>query len=220
MVKYVIQEITLKMRKTILALFAFFITVCTFAQDKRAEAILDQMSKKYQNMKTFSATFTYGADGRRATRGSIITNGTKFKLNMAGQEIMNNGKEIYTFMPDVNEVNITEFDPGQDNMFSPSNIYNIYKKGYKYTFKGESKVGNQTYETVELTPVKKNDNISKVQLVVNKRDRSIKSWKIWDGRGRATSFNVTKFTPNVSAPVSLFTFDTKKHPGVEVVDLR
>lgn len=208
------------MRQTILTLITLFITIGTFAQDKRAESILDQMSKKYQNMKTFSASFTYGADDRRATSGSIITNGTKFKLNMAGQEIMNNGKEIYTFMPDVNEVNITSFNPGDDNMFSPSNIYSIYKKGYKYTFKGESKTGSQVYETIELVPTKKNDNVSKIEIKVNKKDKSIKSWKIWDGRNRTTNFNVTKFTPNVSAPVSLFTFDSKKHPGVEVVDLR
>lgn len=207
------------MRKTILTALTLFITVFSFGQDKRAEAILDQMSKKYQNMKTFSATFTYGADGGRATRGAITTSGIKFKLNMAGQEITNNGKEIYTFMSDVNEVNITNFDPGEDNMFSPSKIYSIYKKGYKYSFKGESKVGNQVFETVELIPTKKG-NVSKVEIKVNKKDKSIKSWKIWDERGRATNFNITKFTPNVSAPASLFTFDSKKHPGVEVVDLR
>ncbi len=208
------------MKLTTLTLLAYFITICTFAQDKRAEAILDQMSKKYQNMKTFSASFTYGADGRRATSGSIITNGTKFKLVMAGQEIMNNGKEIYTYMPDVNEVNVTDFDPGADEMFSPSNIYSIYKKGYNYSFKGESKVGSQVFETVELLPTKKNSNVSKVEIKVNKQDKSIKSWKIWDGRGSATNFNITKFTPNVAAPLSLFTFDSKKYPGVEVVDLR
>lgn len=207
------------MQKTIFTVLTLFVTIFAFGQDKRAEAILDQMSKKYQNMKTFSATFTYGAANGRATRGSIITNGTKFKLNMAGQEIMNNGKEIYTFMSDVNEVNITNFDPGEDDMFSPSKIYSIYKKGYKYTFKGESKAGSQVFETIELIPTKKN-NVSKVEIKVNKKDKSIKSWKIWDDRGRATNFNIIKFTPNVSAPISLFTFDSKKHPGVEIVDLR
>jgi len=219
-VEYVVNETIQAMRKTILTTLTLFITLFSFGQDKRAEAILDQMSKKYQNIKTFNASFTYGADGRRATRGAITTSGTKFKLNMAGQEIMNNGKEIYTYMSDVNEVNVTSFDPSADNIFSPSNIYNIYKKGYKYVFKGESNVGSQVYETVELIPTKSNNNISKVQIKVNKRDKSIKSWKIWDDRGRATNFNITKFTPNVAAPASLFTFDTKKHPGVEVVDLR
>lgn len=208
------------MQKTILTTLTLFITLFSYGQDKRAEDILSQMSKKYQAIKTFNASFTYGADGRRPTSGSVIANGTKFKLKMAGQEIMNNNEVIYTFMPDVNEVNITNFDPGEDNMLSPSNIYNIYKKGYKYTFKGESKAGNQVFETVELVPTKKSSSVSKIQIKVNKRDKSIKSWKIWDDRGRATNFNITKFIPNVSAPASLFTFDAKKHPGVEVVDLR
>lgn len=208
------------MRKLAFVFLSIFLISTAFGQDKRAGDILDQMSRKYQGMKTFSASFTYGAEGARVYRGDIVANGIKFKLNMAGQEIMNNGKEIYTYMPDVNEVNITEFNPTQDDMFTPSKIYSIYKKGYKYTFKGEEKEGSNVLEVVELVPTKKNSNVSKVQIKVTKKDKSIRSWKIWDNNNKATVFKVSKFIANVAAPDALFTFDSKKHPGVEVVDLR
>lgn len=194
-------------------------------QDKRAGAILDQMSKKYQGMQTFNASFTYGVEGKdknlvRPTNGNVTVKGVKFKLDMAGQQIFNNGKVIYTYMKDVNEVNITDFNPNDESDFSPSKIYSIYKKGYNYIFKEEVKEGANYYEIVELSPINKSANISKLQIKVDKKDKSVKSWKIWDKSGKATVFKINKFTPNVPASDQLFTFDTKKFPGVEVVDLR
>lgn len=190
--------------------------------DKRASAILDQMSTKYKNMKTFSANFTYGPDSPSAKKmtGAVVVKGVKFKLNMVGQEIYNNGKEIYTYVKETNEVNIMDYDASADSDFSPTKIYSIYKKGYKYLFKQEMKVGSQVFEVVELSPTAKTSNVTKIQITVDKKDKSIKSWRIWDKKGKSTLFKVDKFVPNVPASDALFTFDKSKYPGVEVVDLR
>jgi outer membrane lipoprotein-sorting protein len=190
--------------------------------DKRASAILDQMSTKYKNMKTFSANFTYGPDSPSAKKmtGAVVVKGVKFKLNMVGQEIYNNGKEIYTYVKETNEVNIMDYDASADSDFSPTKIYSIYKKGYKYLFKQEMKVGSQVFEVVELSPTAKTSNVTKIQITVDKKDKSIKSWRIWDKKGKSTLFKVDKFVPNVPANDALFTFDKSKYPGVEVVDLR
>lgn len=190
--------------------------------DARASAILDKMSSKYQNMKAFSANFTYGPEAASAKKlsGTVVVKGSKFKLSMVGQEIYNNGKEVYTYVKEVNEVNVTAYNPGDEADFSPSKIYSIYKKGYKYQFKEEIKQGAQVFEVVELSPSGKNTSVSKIQITINKNDKSIKSWKIWDKKGKATMFRVDKFVPNVPATDAMFTFDKSKYPGVEVVDLR
>lgn len=213
------------MKKFVFLLLGVLAFGANAQQDKRAGTILDQMSKKYQGMQTFSASFTYGVEGKdknivRPTNGNVIVKGVKFKLDMAGQQIFNNGKLIYTYMKDVNEVNITDFNPNTDGDFSPSKIYSIYKKGYNYIFKEEVKEGANIYEIVELSPIAKGTNVSKVQIKVDKKDKSVKSWKIWDKAGKATVFKINKFTPNVPTTDQLFTFDAKKFPGVEVIDLR
>jgi outer membrane lipoprotein carrier protein len=215
----------MKSSKILVLLCACLLSISTFAQDKRAGAILDQMSTNYQKMKTFNAVFSYGTEGKdkkvsQVYNGNVTVKGVKFKLSMAGQEIFNNGKEIYTYVKDINEVNITDFNASNDSDFSPSKIYSIYKKGYKYIFKEEVKEGSQFYEVVELSPTVKGGNVTKVQIKVNKKDKSVKSWKIWDKGGKATVFNISKFTPNVPTTDQLFTFDAKKYPGVEVIDLR
>lgn len=194
-------------------------------KDKKATVILDEMSKKYQTMKSFSAAFTYGIEGANAKltesyKGDVTVKGVKFKLKMAGQEVFANGKDMYSYVKETNECSVTGFDPNEMDALSPTKIYSIYKKGYKYVFVEEVKEGSQFYEVVELSPEDKSSKVAKVQIKVNKNDKSVKSWKVWDKSGKRTVFRVDKFMPNTPADDQLFTFDKKKYPGVEVVDLR
>jgi outer membrane lipoprotein carrier protein len=194
-------------------------------KDKKATAILDEMSKKYQTMKSFSAAFTYGIEGANAKltesyKGDVTVKGAKFKLKMAGQEVFANGKDMYSYVKETNECSVTEFNPNEMDALSPTKIYSIYKKGYKYVFLEEVKEGSQFYEVVELSPEDKSSKVAKVQIKVNKKDKSVKSWKVWDKSGKRTVFRVDKFVPNTPADDQTFTFDKKKYPGVEVVDLR
>jgi outer membrane lipoprotein carrier protein len=121
---------------------------------------------------------------------------------------------------ETNECNVTEFNPAEMEELSPTKIYTIYKKGYKYVFLEEVKEGSQFYEVVELSPEDKTSKVAKVQIKVDKKDKSVKSWKVWDKSGKRTVFRVDKFSPNAPADDKIFTFDKKKYPGVEVVDLR
>ncbi|HLO45583.1 MAG TPA: outer membrane lipoprotein carrier protein LolA [Leadbetterella sp.] len=213
------------MKKGLLIIIALFFGINANAQDKKAEAILDAMSAKYKALKTFNANFTYGVEGANMKlsnvfTGNVTVKGNKFKLKTAGQEIFNNGKDLYTYVKETNEVNISEFNPNDDSDFSPTKIYSIYKKGYKYIFKEEKKEGSVSYEVVELSPTSGKSNVAKIQITVNKTDKSIKTWKVWDKSGKKTLFRIDKFVPNVAATDALFTFDKAKYPGVEVVDLR
>lgn len=213
------------MKKGLLIIIALFFGINANAQDKKAEAILDAMSAKYKALKTFNANFTYGIEGANMKlsnvfTGNVTVKGNKFKLKTAGQEIFNNGKDLYTYVKETNEVNISEFNPNDDSDFSPTKIYSIYKKGYKYIFKEEKKEGSVSYEVVELSPTSGKSNVAKIQITVNKTDKSIKTWKVWDKSGKKTLFRIDKFVPNVAATDALFTFDKAKYPGVEVVDLR
>jgi len=214
----------MKKRWFVLALFVFSVSGAQ-AQDAKAGAILDAMSEEYKAMKAFTAKFSYNevsASGKsgRVRNGSIAVKGVKFKLNMVGQEIYNNGSEIYSFVKETNEVNVTTYDSSEDSQFSPANIYSIYKKGYRYKFLGEKSIGGKAHEVVELVPTNKGSNISKLVLTIDKGSKTIKNWKITDSSGKNTMFIIVKFGPNASLSENYFSFDSSKHPGVEIVDLR
>lgn len=202
------------------ALFVSMTTPLLAQSDKKAAAILDAMSGKYKDLKSYKATFSYNPEGGRAMKGDATVKGAKFRLKLAGQEIFNDGKIMATYIKETNEVNIQDYDPAEIGDLNPTQIYTAYKKGYKYSFVKESKEGGQTYETVQLVPTTQSSKVAKVLIKVNKADKSIKSWDILMSSGQHVVYKVDSFLPNVTVADNFFTFNAKLYPGVEVVDLR
>ncbi|MFC0184216.1 Outer membrane lipoprotein-sorting protein [Pseudarcicella hirudinis] len=198
----------------------FFTNALTFAQANKASAIIDAMQKKYKTMSSFSAAFAYSIDGGGASyTGNITVKGQKFRLKTAGQEIFNNGKEVSTYIKETNEVNISDYEPSENDL-NPAKVYSFDKKGYRYVFVEEVNEAGQVYEVIELSPEKKGTQVAKVKIKLNKKDKSVKSWVITDKNGKRQTFKVNKFTPNVPVDDKFFVFDKSKYPGVEVNDLR
>lgn len=207
----------------VLSVVAFSSTMITTVKaqgDKKSTAILDAMSTKYEKIKSFKAIFTYTPEGGKPLKGDATVKGTKFRLKMAGQEIFNDGKLMATYIKETNEVNLQDFDPSAGGDLDPTRIYSAYKKGFKYAFLQEKKEGAQTYEVVELTSTGKSSQVDKVQIQVNKADKSINSWKIFQKNGQKVTYKVEQFQPDVAVADTYFTFNAKQFPGVEVVDLR
>jgi len=69
-------------------------------------------------------------------------------------------------------------------------------------------------------PEKKDAQYFKVKMMISKKDKSVQSWTMFDKGGNRYKYTITKFTPNIKIEDSYFTFDPKKFPGVEVIDLR
>jgi len=186
-----------------------------WAQSNKAISLIDGMQKKYKSMGSFSANFSYQTDGGNTMSGSITVKGTKFRLKTAGQEIFNNGKEVATFIKEINEVNISAFDPA-DGDLNPAKIYTFDKKGYKFTLVSES----GGVATVEMSPTSKAVQVKNVTLKINVADFTVKSWTIINKAGKKQSFSVTKLNPKSGVDDAYFTFNKKSFPGVEVNDLR
>ncbi|OON70147.1 LolA family protein [Hymenobacter sp. CRA2] len=208
----------------LLALAASFSQVALAQQDPKAGKILDQMSAKYQGMKAFKASFTQTLENQTAKvkenmSGDIIVSGTKFRLKLNGQEVINDGKTMWTYMKSENEVNVSDYEP-EDQDINPSQIYTLYKKGYKYAYAGETKEGGVACDVIELSPEDHNNQVYKVRLNVSKADKSVKSWKMFKKNGNRYTFAIKKFEPNTPVDASTFTFDKNKYKGVKVIDLR
>ncbi|GAB3708343.1 hypothetical protein GCM10027592_43360 [Spirosoma flavus] len=203
---------------------AFWLTLPAFAQkDKRAQGILDAMSKQYKSLKSYQASFTYssaGAGTKESYKGDLTVKEEKFRLLLGGQEVFTDGKTMYTYIKESNEVNVQDFEKGSTSELNPTQIYTIYKRGFDYKFLKEQKQGSRTVEVIELTPNRPKSPIATIQISVDKVDKSVRNWLIINKDGKRTTYTVTKFTPNVNVADTFFVFDKAKYPGVEVVDLR
>jgi outer membrane lipoprotein carrier protein len=211
--------------KNLILLSFILLTNPIFGQyDPKALEILEAMAKKYKAVPAFEAAFSYTLTNdveniNDEFKGKMTVKGEKYKLALPEQEVVNNGTTIWTYLPDAKEVNIDNFDPNSDDL-NPSKFYDIYKKGFKYVYLEDKNEGGVLCEVVDLVPEKKDAQYYKVRMNIVKKDKSIQSWTMFDKSGNRYKYLITKFTPNFKVEDTFFTFDPKKYPGVEVIDLR
>jgi outer membrane lipoprotein carrier protein len=206
---------------TILALFSL---AAQAQYDPKALEILDAMSKKYKAYTSFEANLAVNLINEVEKvndqfAGKIVVKGDKFRLTLPEQEVINNGKTTWTYLPDAKEVNIDNFDPGSDDI-NPAKIYEIYKKNFKYLYLNEEMDGGEMCDVIDLVPEKKDAQFFKIKMKISKKDRNIKSWTMFDKSGNKFKYSISKFVPNVKVDDTVFSWDSKKYPGVEEIDLR
>lgn len=210
---------------SLIAFILFLFTQSTFAQyDDKARMILDNMSDKYKSIPAYEASFTQTLENAQADinenfSGKITVKGEMFRLDMGGQEIINNGKTVWTYIPEVNEVNIDNYNP-QDGEMTPSKIYAAYKDGYKYVYLEEKKMAGKAYDVIDLVPEDKNDPFFKIRLTIDQKGNVLKSWTMFDKSGNRYIYDITEFKILNDIKDAFFHFDKAKYNGVEVVDLR
>jgi outer membrane lipoprotein carrier protein len=215
-------------------LFALILTVSfssmLFAQapaqkDSKAEEILKAVSAKYKSFKSVKATFVITVENPKdktkdTQKGTICLKGNKYKLEVAGQDIISDGKTRWTYVKDANEVQIDN-QKTDENSITPSNVFTMYEKGFLFKFVGEQKDKGMVYQLVELVPIDpKKKNYFKVKLAINKADKFITSAKLYDKNGSIQTIAVDKFTPEGCSDDAVFSFNASKYPGAEVIDLR
>jgi outer membrane lipoprotein carrier protein len=213
------------MKKTILTLLLIVFAKLAMAQyDPKALETLDAMSKKYKAIPAFEANFSYILTNEvekvnEEFKGKVTVKGDKFRMVLPEQEVINNGTTTWTYLPEAKEVNIDNYDPNSDEV-NPSKIYDIYKKNFKYLYLEDKTEGGVLCEVIDLVPEKKDAQYFKIRMNISKKDKSIQSWTMFDKAGNKYKYSITKFNPNVTIADTFFTFDPKKYPGVEVIDLR
>lgn len=224
------------MIRTISVLILLFSASLTFAQgsnpanDEQAAALLQKVSDKYTSYKNVSADFKLliqrpklkpEDSDRKYTdtlNGKILLQQSKFNVGIKGQQIICDGKNIWTYNPADKEVQVNFFEE-TDDIFSPSKIFSMYKEGYMYQIKEKKTVGGKTLTVIEMAPNKKLSYF-KIDVTIDEATMQIVESKIYEKNGVRYIYKITKQTPNVTTTADSFTFDAKKFPGVKVVDLR
>ena len=151
-------------------------------------------------------------------KGALQLKGNKYKLDIKGQEIITDGKTSWTFLKENNEVQVNNVDANPKNdAVTPTNIFTIYEKGYKYKFDSETST-SQIINLYPINPDKK--KFHTLKLVIDKAKKEITSFTVFMKDGTQFEYTINSFITNTVLPDELFIFDVKAHPGVEVVELR
>lgn len=191
-------------------------------QDPKAKAILDGLSKKTKSYLSILSEFTMVMESKdkkttETQKGKLQLKGEKYKLEIKGQDIICDGKTVWTYLKDAKEVQINNVDLSSNEGVTPSTIFTVYEKGYKYKLDGE-KAGIQMISLFPLDPGSKKFHTLKIDI--NKAKKQIIGFKVFMKDGSIFTYTINKFTPNGAVNDAAFGFDPKLYPGVEIVDLR
>jgi len=218
--------------KNLLFSFLLLINVSAFAQpkgmgknDADAKKILDGVSTKFKSFKSVVAKFNLkieNASGKvlGSKSGTVILKGTKYRISITGQEIFSDGNTSWTYDKSSNEVQINKVEKSATTITPQKMFTNFYDKDFLYKTNPDVKIGGKTLQEVELTPIDKTKPFFKVLVAVDKATQSIKQTKVFEKNGNRYTYSIVNMTTNKSLSDALFTFDAKKYPKVEIVDLR
>ena len=186
--------------------------------DKKAVELLDKMSDNYKKMKGFTSSFTYSMnnlieDIKDSFEGKISVRDEKYILFIEGQKIINDSKTVWTYIEELNEVTISEFDPSEQEI-SLSNIFEIYKVGFSYKYLGVK----EDLSMVEIYPEDEDKSYYKILFKIN-NSNLLESFTVYDNSNSLYIYSINDFVEE-ELDTTLFTFDVENYPDIEVIDFR
>ncbi len=205
-----------------------FTTFQMNAQDAKAKGILDQLSAKTKTYTSMSASFEYtmknvAEDIEETQKGSLVTQGDKYHLEIAGQKIISDGKTVWTVLDEAEEVQINEVPEADEteDYISPTKILTLWEKGFKYKYDKSMTLNGVEVDVINLFPEKADEqSFHTIKLYVNKAKMVVDQIDIKGKDGTDFVYVIKTFKTNETVPASTFVFSTTNNPSYDVIDLR
>jgi len=193
--------------------------------DPEAKKVLDAVSAKFKTFKAIKAAFALKIENaagkvQGVKAGTVLMKGVKYRVSITGQEIFCDGATIWTYDVAAKEVQVSALDNSSGSITPQKLFTNFYDKDFLFVLGQDLKKGGKTYKVVELTPIDKTKSFFKVVLEVDKATSVIMSTRVYEKNGNRYLYAINSINTNATVADESFSFNPKKYPGVEVIDLR
>ena len=212
------------MRKTLILILSMVTTLISAqTKDQKAISLLDEVSAKTKSYKSVKADFSYKMENKQAKineekQGTLLLSGDKYRLTVAGQVVISDGKTIWTYIEESNEVQINNLE-NKDDALTPSRLLTSYNANYKARILTDKTQTDPNIETIELLPntVK---NFIKAIVAIDRIKKQVSVFSMFDKNGNVFTYKILKFQTDLPVNPGDFTFDKTQFPEVEVIDMR
>lgn len=219
------------MKNILISLFVLLIVVSGISQDnepvekgdKKSGELLDRLTLKTEAHKTIQVEFSYKmfneeANINESTDGELLVMGNKYRLNIAGQDVISDGETSWTYIEDAEEVQINSVEDSEDAI-TPNKLLSSYNDNFRSKFIKEDFQYGTTVNVIDLTPFE-GKSYYKVRLIIDKRKDQLLEITIFDKNGSTYSYIINKFLANVDVDPDMFSFKEEDYPEADIVDMR
>jgi outer membrane lipoprotein-sorting protein len=204
------------MKKLSFILFLILCSIGNAQSDAKAEALLNEVSSKIKTYKNISLNFKYeltnlSENVNQETRGDVVIEGDKYKLNILGVTRIFDGKTLYTISPEDEEVTISSENSEDEGTITPSKMLSFYEDGYTFKMDIVQNVSGRKIQYVKLIPMDTNSEIKHVLLGIDATTNHIYNLIEVGNNGTKTTLTVNSFKTDEPISETLFTFDKRKY---------
>jgi outer membrane lipoprotein-sorting protein len=154
----------------------------------------------------------------QTTSGIFIIKANKFVLEMDEIKVFFDGKTQWSYLAKSNEVSITEPSEKELAETNPMAILSSFKS--KSTIQTSKKTKSAQNYCIEMLPKIKNQDISKIEVQVNKTNGNLFSIKLINKKGGSSVLTLNGFQKGIKVNDNAFIFDKTKYKNVMENDLR
>lgn len=201
--------------KKIISILLITLSVSAFSQNK-GKTLLQEVSAKVKSYENISIDFKYVLENtseniKQETRGDVVMQGEKYRLNILGITRLFDGKTMYSISPEDEEVTISSDNIDEEDNITPSKMLSFYEDGYTYAMDIEQNIKGRKVQYVKLTPIDSNSEIKHILLGIDKQTKHIYNLIQIGKNGTKTTLTVNSFKTNEPLSKTLFTFDANKY---------
>jgi len=208
------------MNKLIIIIICIF-NISVSAQEELAKDILEKLKITTESYKNITIEFIFFFENtsqniNEQQEGNLIVEQEKFRLEMNGQTIINDGETQWVYLNDLNEVQIMENDP-EDETMNPNRLLTIYEKKYKYKYVESTSEDGKRLHIIDFFPKERQEFI-KINIAVNALKNQLERIILYDKNGGTYTYSITSFIINKNDKP--FTFNIMDSTNIEIIDLR
>ena len=140
-----------------------------------------------------------------------------FRLEVKGQILVTDGKQVWTHSPTNNQTIIERFR-GHEETFLPQSFIFSFSRDYRPELSGEERVNERDCYKLVLRPIKEHDVVKLARIWVDKKEWITYRIEYTDVNDNLTTYNLSDIQFNAKLKKDLFKFESP--PGTEVIDMR
>ena len=178
-----------------------------------AKTVLDKCAAKVTASEGIEADFSMTSAQYGNASGHIAVKDKMFRATTPQVMMWFDGKTLWTYMKNNEEVSVTNPSDAQLQVLNPYNFVNMYKKGYDYTMTTSDKAF-----TVHLTAKEQTKRVKEMFITIDKTSYYPSEVKVLQ-KQKWTTFVISNIARKKLADAE-FRFNSKDFPSAEVIDLR
>ena len=206
----------MKSLKSLLTLILITVSTIAFAQQRTADQVMKHVVDNIKKHNSVEISIDYKIINKETginenENGTITLQGEAYKIVLPDQTITSDGKSLWTYMPDNDEVNITE----DDGTMSPLKLVETYKHHKTVFAKSDKGKGLRIIEIINSE-----NKAEQITIIVDESKNEIRSFTLTDSEGNKHVVTLKEYSYDKTLSENFFTPTEADFKGAEIIDMR